>query len=251
MRSGGRFFLLVLVAVVGLLASAAPGQETQLPELQLRKSLPVRVSEPSGLALDVSGQFLWTVSDSNNRVYKISLQGEVLDSLRFVGDDLEGVTVNPLTGTVFVVEERRRELVELDSLGNELRRAKIPVKQKKKNQGLEGVTCDPETGLLYVVNQKKPKRLVQLSQELLARAHSKLTFAKDYSGLDFDRDTGLLWVLSDASHTVTTCDLSGKPERSFRHEVKNAEGIAVDKKRGLLYLVSDSESELYVFTLPD
>ena len=36
----------------------------------------------------------------------------------------------------------------------------------------------------------------------------------------------------------------GKPKR-----VRKAEGIAVDSKRGRVYLVSDRDAELYVFQL--
>lgn len=44
----------------------------------------------SGLSLCVCSGRLWTVSDRANRVYKISLTGETVDSLLLVGEAFDG-----------------------------------------------------------------------------------------------------------------------------------------------------------------
>lgn len=219
--------------------------------LKLISTHPLQIPEPSGLALDTGGCHLWTVSDRTNRVYKIDLSGATLDTLLYVGEDLEGVAHNSTDGTLWVVEERQREIVQLDTLGNEILRRQIPVKQKRANKGLEGITFNSRTRTLFVVNQKSPKLLLEIDTDLTLRNKYKLTFAKDYSAIAYDERADLLWILSDASQALWQCDLIGHEIEKYIVDVRKSEGLAINAEKKLLYLVSDSDSELSIFKLPE
>jgi len=246
----GFIAMLVLLSAITLCAQFDGGDSTAT-SLQLRQTIPVPVREPSGLALDFRGRHLWTVSDTTNRIYKLGFDGMLLDSLSYLGEDLEGITQNTTDGTLWVVEERRREVVNVDTLGRELRRVKIPVKQKKSNRGLEGIVFYPKKQHLFLLNEKSPKLLIELDDEQGVVSFRKLKFAKDFSGLAYDRRQHCLWIASDLSRSVTKWSLIGEPLASYRHDIDKAEGIAIDGERGILYLISDSQDELYLFDPPE
>ncbi len=241
----------LLISLMLPVPAHASEADTTVTALRLRSRVPVAVIEPSGLTLDLRGGHLWTVSDKTNRVYKLDFEGVVLDSLAYVGKDLEGVVQDATDGSFWVVEERLRQVVHLDARGRELARVRIPVKAKKKNNGLEGICVLPGTGRLFVVNQKSPGLLLELDRKLSVQKSSKLTFAENYSGVTCDPSRASLWIVSAGSRSVVRCDLSGAPLQHFRHEVPKAEGIAIDPVRRLLFLISDSKAALFTFDLPD
>lgn len=247
----GCLVLFFLSSGTTLFARSGEGADSTTTRLQLRQTIPVPVREPSGLALDFRGRYLWTVSDTSNRIYKLSFDGVLLDSLSFLGEDLEGITQNTIDATLWVVEERLREAVNVDTMGRELRRVKIPVKHKKKNSGLEGIAFHPGRQHFFVVNEKSPKLLIELDHMQQVTGFRKIKFARDYAGVAYDARYDCLWIVSDLSKSVTKCDLTGKPLARFRHDIDKAEGIALDADRKLLYLISDSQAQLYILDLPE
>lgn len=98
---------------------------------------PINVPEPSGLALSYDGRYLWTVGDSDSKVHKLDLNGNVITSFKVNGEDLEGITVIDSINLA-VILERTREIVVLDTSGKEIKRKKFDLKGKL-NEGLEGI----------------------------------------------------------------------------------------------------------------
>ena len=83
--------------------------------LKLVGKYELNIPEPSGLEIDFNRDFLWTVSDENSYLYKISTHGQKIDSIKVDGSDLEGVAkfnYNQLC----LITERDRGLVVLDSM---------------------------------------------------------------------------------------------------------------------------------------
>jgi hypothetical protein len=68
-----------------------------------------------------------------------------------------------------------------------------------------------------------------------------------FSGICVDKENKRLWIVSDLSETVSLCTLGGALIESFRIPVYNAEGIAYNSETKKNYVVSGSESKLYVF----
>ncbi|WP_169833690.1 SdiA-regulated domain-containing protein [Caldithrix abyssi] len=214
--------------------------------LTLVNSYALDVAEPSGLALTPDGSALWTVSDHSNRIVQISLTGKRLKTLSYQGNDLEGVVIDPTAHTLWVAEERSRELVEVDSTGKELQRHRIL--DGDDNSGLEGV-CFDVLRRLFTIKEKQPGLLMALNADFSIRWQKELSFAGDYSGLCADTLLNRFWILSDQDESLFLWDTNAGLVGQYKLNIVGPEGIAIDFARGLIYVVSDPQSRLYVFKL--
>jgi uncharacterized protein YjiK len=209
----------------------------------------IPVPEPSGLDLSYDEKSFWIVSDQNSKVYLLDSWGNKIKSFKVKGDDLEGITVVN-DSILAVVLERSREVVILDTAGNELKRTKLDLKGDL-NSGLEGITYNPADKKYYLLNEKKPTLLITLDENLVELARDTLNISKDVSGIFYDDIDSTLWILSDESHRIYNTDLSGNQIDEFKIIVAQPEGITFNKARTKLYLVSDKTETLYVFNLDE
>ena len=207
----------------------------------------LNVPEPSGLSLSIDGKYLWTVSDDNNTVYKLSLTGDIIK--KFVIDviDLEGITVID-TNRIAVIAELKRKIILIDTLGNEIFKVRLDLKGEN-NSGIEGITYDKNRDHFYVVNEKTPTLLIKLDSELNLINKRNLKIAADLSGLSYDDSTDELWIISDESKLIMICNTEGEVKKKFKINIPQIEGIAVDNRNRLIYIVSDYTETLYVFKI--
>jgi uncharacterized protein YjiK len=210
---------------------------------------PLQTLEPSGLCLSENGHSLWTVSDSNGEISEISFEGAELRRLKTGLKDVEGVAALG-DSTLALILERSREIVIVDLFGREKRRAPIDI-QGLKNEGLEGIAFDRDGEVFYVLKEKSPGLLVVLNQDMEELSRHVLTFAMDYSSIEFEPVRKHLWVMSDESRSIHVFDLNLKQVASFDVNVRQPEGLAVDYKNKKIYVVSDNREKLYVFTFAD
>mgnify|MGYP003132221943 CR=1 FL=1 len=212
---------------------------------------------PSGLTLDSSGNFLWTVSDqSAGTIYKIAFDGGIIGALGYRGDDMEGITMNPNDGTIWVVEESLRQLVQLDSQGRVKQRVEVPGQIVNVNDGLEGVAIDPITEHFYLVNEKMPAEFIELDEKFEVVRRIRINFRSEFrmddlSGIFYVNDENEnreFWVLSDESRRILVTDFEFNPLRAYDLDKNKFEGIAVDVRAGRVYLVNDEENRLYVYS---
>lgn len=244
-------------ALLGLLASApaADRADAKLPApppaagLKLIASYALSLSEPSDLALDGSGMSLWTVTDRPGRVHQLRLDGTLIRTLKFVGEDLEGIAYDASDRTLWVAEENLRQVVHLDLEGKVLSRHPLGL-TGKKNSGIEGLCLDAK-GRMFVLNEKDPGLFLELDAKRSIATRRTLTFARDYSAITYDRDRDGFWIVSDQSQELYRCDRAAGVRQEFPLPFPKPEGIAVDAATKRAYLVSDSENRLYVFQLVD
>ena len=216
--------------------------------LVLQKMTPIKVPEPSGLAMSFDCNYLWTISDEDSKVYKIDKQGKVIRFFTVNGEDLEGITVIDST-RLAVILERSREVVVIDTLGKELKRKRFDLKGKL-NEGLEGICFDTNKKDFYFVNEKLPGLLIKTDSNFAEIFKKELKIAKDYSDISFAEDDSTLWLLSDESKKIIQTDLSGKKIIEYSINVEQPEGLAVDYKNKKVFVVCDKKEELYEFNLP-
>jgi len=225
-------------------SSPPPPSET----LTLVRSLGISVAEPSDLCLDRDGLHAWTVSDQTGRVYRLRLSdGAVVETLDFVGSDLEGIWQDPVDGTLFVAEEGLRQIVHLDADGVELGRVSVAGLSGDANSGLEGITSSPVTGRFRVVKEKGPALLLTVAANGAVLESRTITFVGDLSGITRDPASDNLWIVSDESAAVVLIDPEGRQLARYPIPVDKAEGVAVAAGNGHVYVVSDSEARLYEF----
>lgn len=240
-----------------------PGEPNRLKALRQLDSFPLQIPDPSGLAPDHTGRYLWSVSDDPGRgIYKLNRTGEIVLILQVGGDDMEGIAQHPVDRTLWVAEERLREVVQFDTLGNELRRLSIPIERRRDNDGLEGITINPVNNHLFVVNEKNPRVLLEIDPEQVPGEqiirYIPMNFGApenapglDLSGLHYDPDRELLWMVSDEARAVFILDRLGRPLAVFDADVPDLEGIAIFPSEKKIWLVSDALRRLYVYDMPD
>jgi len=206
------------------------------------------IPETSGLSFYKYENTLLTVSDHTDRVYVISFEGEVLDSLIYDGKNLEGVVYDAEYSHIFVVEEHSNEVVQLDTIGNELNRFEIELNNADQGHGLEGISINPSSGHLFVVSEKNPSILFELKRDGEIVNQNDLGFMEDYSSVFYDESQDKLWILSDQSQLLVKCDLSGNPLEYFSTNVLDGEGNVVDMATSKSRVVTDGGNTLFTFS---
>ncbi len=206
------------------------------------------VSEPSGLTLGANNSTLWTVSDNTNHVYQLSLNGTILKELFFEGNDLEGIAFDKRDGTLWLAEEQLRQVVHIDTNGNELGRFDVTNLEGSGNSGLEGVCLD-STFTTFVLNEKSPRLWAKLNSDYSAQTVKEITDADDLSGIFFDEKRNSFWIVSDQSKLFFEWTPEKGITKSAELDFSKAEGVAVDAEQGIVYIVSDATWKLYVYRL--
>jgi len=224
-------------------ASAFPGLEQHLELTQLA-TYAIELREPSGLTINAEGSALWTVAN-NQRVFKLDLQGRILDRLAYKGKDLEGIVYDPTDSTFWLVEERSREVVQIDADGNVIFSQKLAL-GGEENNGLEGICRDP-SGTLYVVNEKAPSLFLELNGEKAIKTRLDLHFASDYSGLFCGLEPNEFWLLSDQDEALIRWDRQNGKTQTYKLPFSKGEGITVDPISKKIYIVNEKMAHLHVF----
>ena len=217
----------------------------------LLAAIELDIAEPSGLAYDPTTQTLWTVNDPpGNRIYNISLDGELLQTLDFVGDDLEGVAFDLSTNTLWIAEEGTSEIINISLQGEELQRIELSISQYTPGSGLEGI-CLGSSGEFYLLKEKDPGLFIEVSQDFVTLTETELSFADDYSGICYDSTRDGFWIVSDESEMLYLWNLTNGVREQYSLGFSKAEGIVYIAETNSFYIVSDSEQKLYKFHLEE
>ncbi len=245
-------FTLGMFILLSILLSSCKEEDEPEPEIKLSliSQYSLSIPEPSGLSFFRSQNEFLTVSDETNKIYAISNKGEVLGDFSFSGDDLEGITYDPIQKNIFIIEEENHYIFRLDTNGVELNRFPVDLYYEEINHGPEGISFNPETNHLFIVTEKKPGKLLEMNLNGEIINNYNLSFADDYSALFFDPIDQKLWILSDESKTLTRCDLTGKALNKYNTGITKGEGLVVDPQNNMVYIVSDQENMMYVLSIP-
>jgi len=240
------FFILTILLAFTISSCGNKEKQTKLLITNTRVQS-ISVPEPSGLDVTFDRSGFWTVSDETSSIYRLDSEGNVVQTLRVNGFDLEGITVID-EQRIAVVLERTREVLILKTDGTELQRKKLPLKGEL-NSGLEGITYNSENGHFFILNEKKPSLLLELDEKLEILSIDTLKFSKDVSGIYYDDVDKQLWILSDENQLVVKCDLNGIPQESIKVDIVQPEGITIDNESNRLYIVSDNTESMYVYRI--
>lgn len=246
---------LTLVILLYILISCSLSESSTEPEetyiLVLDSEIELDIAEPSGLTYDPNTQTLWTVNDPpNNKIYNISLDGELLQTLDFVGNDLEGITFDLSTNTLWIVEEGTSEIINISLQGEELQRIELSISQYTPGSGLEGL-CLGSSGEFYLLKEKDPGLFIEVSPDFATLLETELSFSDDYSGICYDSTRDGFWIVSDESEMLYLWDLTNGVREQYPLNFPKAEGIVFIAETNSFYIVSDSEEKLYKFHLEE
>ncbi|MEA1972169.1 MAG: SdiA-regulated domain-containing protein, partial [Candidatus Cloacimonadota bacterium] len=104
-------YLIILLYLIGCNLSESAEPNPPIYSLIYESNIEIDVPEPSGLTYDSNTNTLWTVSDHSGKIYQLDLNGNVLQILPFVGEDLEGIAYDYTNNSFWVIEEGGRNLV--------------------------------------------------------------------------------------------------------------------------------------------
>jgi len=232
----------------------------QADPLPLRTTfVTIPVNQPSGIVYHARRKTLIVVSDKGHLV-EMDDRFNVLQRLDVAGD-LEGLSVHPDTGTLFIASESSNTVMEYDlDTHRRIRTLYIDFSSDpelaaglKWNKGLEGVTIVTTASgehHLFVSVEAHPARVLRLSADLSANATAKareygnngstgglretvqIREVYDYgltriSDIEFDVNSGLLLIVSSGERVLTLAEPNGRALRSFRLPGKKPEGICV------------------------
>ncbi len=247
---------------------------------------PEGLTEPSGLCLARDGKALWTVSDDTRTVFKLDLEGRLIEGESFtVGKvGFEGITLDETSDFLYVAQEGGNVLVKyslqkkssvLSKRLSELdgyQRVKGYFSKGDKNKGLEGISIDSETGNLVLLKEGGPGLFLEVSPDLEKLVeYRKLTKKRgfrdnnvkskdiDYSGISYDPTRKAFWIVSDKAKRIYLYSRERDKvlfNRALKYmesgkkktrSIKKAEGVAYDAEINRLYIVSDEEARLFVY----
>lgn len=236
--------LIFLGGFLFLISSCQKTEENPYDTLIYENFTPLSIPEASGLATYTDNQYL-SVSDSTSQVYVLNLKGIVVKKLSYVGKNLEGVVYVPNNSSIYVIEEKSNEVVQLDTNGTEITRFVVPLDNKDPKHGLEGITYNPTNSHLYVVSEKEPGLLFEMNLVGDVLKVSDLNFADDYSSVFYDPVIDHLWILSDDSKTLTKTNLQGSQIKTYNTTITKGEGVVVDSELAKCYIITDREGAVY------
>jgi len=242
------YISLLIFSITFFLLSCSENNNDEYPLLNLVSQYPVNIPELSDLSSYNNADEFLTVSDTLSKVYVISTTGDVIRTLNYDGNDLEGVAYVPVDSTIYALEENNKAIVKLDTNGNEILHFPVELNNIFEKHGPEGITFNPLNEHLYVVSEKLPSLLIEMTLAGEVVDSHELSFAKDYSAVNYDPRDGSLWILSDESEIVAKCDLSGIPVKKYRTGIPKCEGLVVDSENARIYIITDQISVLYIFS---
>lgn len=223
----------------------------------------VDIAEPSGICYHPTRKTLFVVGDEGE-IAEIQIDGSPVFSQNIPGD-LEGVTVNPRTGLLYVIIEGEDIILEFDPEKKEVTRRffldrafdndpnYIQKREEGYDNGIESIEfiedeSHPEGGTFYIGNQWDPPCVMEVYVPLIS-CREKESSARilrvlplemdDPAAMFFDSKTGLLNVVSDADNILVEITLDGEIVREFAFPGEDQEGIARDDG-GDLFIAQDS-----------
>ncbi|MBN2668010.1 MAG: SdiA-regulated domain-containing protein [Bacteroidales bacterium] len=244
-----RFFILLAFSFL-FFSCRKDEEQTDDNLLKLISEFSIDIEEPSGLVYDAVANSIWLVSDNTNKIYKISSEGRIFQSLNYIGNDLEAVALDE-DRNIWVAEERLRRIVKIDKITNDTISYKIQVENNSDNSGLEGLTYNSNDKCFYILNEKNPGKLLKYSKQMQILSSFSLSFANDNSELAYDVVHNKLWILSDEDQSLNYCELNGQLIKSYKTNIIQAEGLAIDTANHLMYIASDQTAKLYQFEYPN
>lgn len=218
--------------------------------------------EPSDICFHPDRKTLFVVSDEGE-IAEIKTDGTPLFNLKIPGD-LEGITVNPQSGLLYIVKEGDDIILEYDPEKKGITRT-FPVnreyqgdknflqKQEGYDNGIESIAFvpdedHPEGGTFYAGNQWDPPCIMELwvplkssrAESSEARILRVVPFKlDDPAAMYYDPRTGLLNVVSDADNILVEITLDGRLVNEYAFLANDQEGLARDDE-GYLYIAQDT-----------
>ena len=243
-----RLFGLLIVATAALSSCGTP---PKMPVMGDRVVFDVDVEEISGICLNAGGTALLAVGDQGV-VKQISFTGEVTHILDYYAD-MEGVTLDPATGDMYVAAEWDQGVLKLDAPDYQNCTMQFHVQEaidkEYRNNGLEGISYYKDD--IFFVGSQECANLWQYRRDGTMVSKISLSgFADEIAGLCYDPEADWLWVIDSNLVKIYICTVDGELLATYDlGDIENAESICVDRERNCVWVGSDEDNpKLYRYS---
>lgn len=230
----------ILLMTVSLLTACA--DDVPVPVIRDYDFYEVDVKELSGLCMDPDGTFMFACGDKGV-VKSLSFSGESSE-VRTYSSDMEGISVNPVSGDIYLAIEGTQEIhcLEAPDYKEQSVLFKVHDAATYDNSGLEAVEYYKDDILL--VGSQKGANLWQYRLDGTMVSNISLSdFASEVAGLCYDDKTGNLWVVDSKKAKIFVCSVTGELYATYDIPyVDNAESICIDRDRNCVWVGSDEDS---------
>ena len=237
-----RNMLLWLTVFLAFISSAQGN--IRMPVMGASEVYEVDVEEISGLCLDADKSALISCGDQG-LVKRISFEGETSEILVYPAD-MEGLTLHPTTGDLYLAIEGRQEVARLAAPAYDTYETVFKVQEaidgNYRNGGLEAVEYFKED-MLFVGSQTEANLWQYKVDGTLVSKISLSDFATEIAGLCYEPEADLLWVTDSNQAKIFLCTTEGVLLETYDVPfIENLESICVDRERGCVWVASDEDS---------
>lgn len=221
-------------------------KSSYLPRMGSYTTISTSCPEVSGLCLAPDGSGLLAASDEKG-VYHINWDGTTTEFYTEESMDCEGVTIDPASGDVYYVVERKQEIRRLAApdYKNSYLLGVISAVGLNTNDGLEAITYYKD-GALLVGNQRKPVRLMNFAGGRVVAFNDLTTGLTEIADLCYDPVRDVLWIADSELRTLNLCNLDGEVLATWSVPfIDNGESICVDHEHGCIWMGDDTTSKIY------
>ena len=225
-----------------------------------------KISEPSGITYHATRKTLFVVDDEGH-IHEIRPDGSTVQKKYLQGRDLEGITINPMSGLLYVAVEDDEAILEINPQTltilreftiNRLFEGKTLL--KKGGMGMEAIAFVPDSshsegGTFWIGNQSvslKPNSELSVICEVVVPIRSSDTpetegtiirFHEmdfiDISGLTYDSKADSLILISDTTNLLVVLKRDGTPQHRYLLPGDDQEGVTLDGL-GYMYIAQES-----------
>ncbi|RKU25886.1 hypothetical protein C6495_17905 [Candidatus Poribacteria bacterium] len=250
-----------------LMQRTAASRPVALPYHWMGNISQAGIAEPSGITYHPMRRSLFVADDSGS-IWEIdATDGALVQSKAVNGRDLEGITVNPVTGLLYAAVEDEEAILEVDPGTLTVRREFKIARDfegaqllKKGGMGIEAIVFvpdakHPEGGTFWVGNQSfslKPKDEPSVVCEVVVPLRSsqarkaagtivgfyRMDFI-DISGLAYDGRADCLVLISDTTNLLVELKRDGTVLHRYLLPGDEQEGVVLDGL-GYLYIAQES-----------
>lgn len=224
------------------------------------------IAEPSGVTYHPSRKTLFVVDDGGF-IHEIRSDGTAIQNRSLQERDLEGITVDPTTGLIYVAVEDEEAILEINpntlALQREFKVNRVFEGKsilKKGGMGIEAISfvpnaSHPEGGTFWVGNQsfsRKPDGERSIVCEVLVplrTSKASVTEATiiryfemgllDISGLTYDAQSDSLVLISDITNLLVELKRDGTVQHRYLLPGDDQEGVTLDGL-GYMYIAQES-----------
>lgn len=232
---------------------AAP-EEMDMPVITKRTEYKVNVEELSGICLTEDGESLWAVGDEGQlAIVTIKDEKVSVQNVKHFGNDLEAVTRDPATNTLYFGTEPNSVYRCSDPFTSYTRIFKVEKASNYGNSGIEGISWYKDN-TLYVGTQVGANlwRFDLEGNELdFISLKTVRAAVQEIGGLCYDPVNDWLWVTDSEAHSLFV--FSGDARTYYGYyklsSSYNNESVCVDHAHNCVWVGDDNDSQPRIIRL--